>query len=179
MLGFAPALKYLWSQILCKLYKSPSDETINWGPPCVYACQKVTYARYRSCSPCQSLVDYGNIKVSHHALKVSECSSCWSSALHERRRNHLPNTSSDMVYQLAVLYVTKPVLTFVGLCRWQQWSYAGIHVWTFWEESVTEIRRISALEEAESTVKPRTGYRHICLGLITITPDVIPWNRIR
>ena len=28
VLGFVPALKYLWSQILHRLYKSPSDETI-------------------------------------------------------------------------------------------------------------------------------------------------------
>ena len=37
VLGFAPALRFLWSQIL---YKSPSDETINRAPPCVYKCKK-------------------------------------------------------------------------------------------------------------------------------------------
>ena len=35
MLGFAPALRFRHSQILCRLYKSPSEETINRGPPCV------------------------------------------------------------------------------------------------------------------------------------------------
>ena len=45
LLGFVPALRFLRSQILCKLYKSPSDETINGGPPCVYTCTKITYAR--------------------------------------------------------------------------------------------------------------------------------------
>ena len=37
---------------------------------CVYACKKITYARLRFCSPCQSLVDYGNTKITQHALKV-------------------------------------------------------------------------------------------------------------
>ena len=27
----------LWSQILCRLYKWPLDETVNWGPPCAYS----------------------------------------------------------------------------------------------------------------------------------------------
>ena len=31
MLGFAPTLRSLQSQILCRLYKSPSKETINWA----------------------------------------------------------------------------------------------------------------------------------------------------
>ena len=38
-LGFVPALRFLLSQILCRLYKSPSDETINRGTPCVYTCK--------------------------------------------------------------------------------------------------------------------------------------------
>ena len=45
VIGFAPALTFLRSQILCRLYKSPSDETVNRGPPYVYACKKITYAR--------------------------------------------------------------------------------------------------------------------------------------
>ena len=32
--GFAPALRFLWNQSLCRLYKSPLDETINWGSLC-------------------------------------------------------------------------------------------------------------------------------------------------
>ena len=36
VLGFAPALGFLRSQILCRLYKSPSDETINRGPSRAY-----------------------------------------------------------------------------------------------------------------------------------------------
>ena len=37
----------------------------------VYACKKITYARWRSCSPChcQSSVDYGNNKITQHAPK--------------------------------------------------------------------------------------------------------------
>ena len=50
---------------------SLSGETINRGPPCLYACKKVTCARSRSCSPSQSSEDYGNIKISQHALTVS------------------------------------------------------------------------------------------------------------
>ena len=34
------------------------------NPLCVYACiWKTMYAHYRSCSPCQSSVDYGNMKI--------------------------------------------------------------------------------------------------------------------
>ena len=36
-LGFASALRFLQHQILCRLYKSHPDETVNQGPPCVYA----------------------------------------------------------------------------------------------------------------------------------------------
>ena len=66
-------MRFLRSQILCKLYKSHSDETINRGPPSVYTrAQNITYARKRFCSPCWSSKDYGNIKITQHALKVSE-----------------------------------------------------------------------------------------------------------
>ena len=34
VLGFVPSLKYLWSQILRRLYKSPSEQTIDQGPLC-------------------------------------------------------------------------------------------------------------------------------------------------
>ena len=51
VLSFAPGLRFLWSQILCRLYKSPLDEAINRGPLCVYACKKITFTRWRSCTP--------------------------------------------------------------------------------------------------------------------------------
>ena len=35
MLGVAPTLRSLQNQVPCRLYKCPSDETINQGPPCV------------------------------------------------------------------------------------------------------------------------------------------------
>ena len=35
--GFAPSLGLFRSQIVCKLYRSPSDEIINRGPHGVYA----------------------------------------------------------------------------------------------------------------------------------------------
>ena len=104
LLGFVPALRFLWSQILCRLYRSPSDETINWGLPCAYnACKKITYNIYfiiklicmlllkilYCCSPCQSLVNCRNNKITQHALKlvkVSESSSCSSWTLYKRRK---------------------------------------------------------------------------------------------
>ena len=44
---------------------------------CVHACVRGgRYARSRSCSPCQHSVDYGNIKITQHALKVSEPLQC-------------------------------------------------------------------------------------------------------
>ena len=36
-LHFAPTLIFLWSEILCRLYKSPLDGTISRGPPCEHA----------------------------------------------------------------------------------------------------------------------------------------------
>ena len=33
------------SNSLCRLYESSSDETINRGPPCVYACKEIIHAR--------------------------------------------------------------------------------------------------------------------------------------
>ena len=44
----------------CVRTHKSSNETINRGVPCVYTCKKITYARWRSCSPCQSAVYYGN-----------------------------------------------------------------------------------------------------------------------
>ena len=41
------------------------------GLSCVYACKKITYARSSCYSLCQSSVDYANIKITQHALKVS------------------------------------------------------------------------------------------------------------
>ena len=40
VLGFVPALRFLRSQILCRLHKSPMDETINQGPPMCICMQK-------------------------------------------------------------------------------------------------------------------------------------------
>ena len=36
MPGLVPASRFFHSQFPCRLYKSPLDETINRGPPCVY-----------------------------------------------------------------------------------------------------------------------------------------------
>ena len=77
VLGFAHALRFLQSQILCRLNKSPSDGTINQGPLCVYVFKKVytiCMSSLTSYSPCQSSVDYGNIKIIQHALTMSESS---------------------------------------------------------------------------------------------------------
>ena len=70
VLGFVPALRFCQSKRLCRLYKSPLDETINWGPLCVYAWKKLTYA-CRLHGAYQNLVDCGNSKINQHAPKVS------------------------------------------------------------------------------------------------------------
>ena len=57
VLGFAPALRFLRSPILCRLYKNHSDETTSRGHLHVHAWKRTTHACLRSCSPCQSLVD--------------------------------------------------------------------------------------------------------------------------
>ena len=38
VLGVASALRFLRSQILCRLHKSPWDETVNRGPPVCVLC---------------------------------------------------------------------------------------------------------------------------------------------
>ena len=76
------------SQILCRLYKSPLGETINQGPPCVYTCKNITYARQRSCSPCQSSVYHGNTQTTQHTLKVSEPSQYFSVSWKHQSNHH-------------------------------------------------------------------------------------------
>ena len=46
VLGFAPALRFLRSQILCRLYESPSEEIINRGPR-VYTCAKRSHTHVK------------------------------------------------------------------------------------------------------------------------------------
>ena len=72
VLGFVPTQRILRREILYRLYKSPLDETINWGPPCAYACKKITNTCSRICSPCRNLVDYGNTKNSPACSKTRE-----------------------------------------------------------------------------------------------------------
>ena len=84
VLGFAPALRFLLSQILCRLYKSPSDETINRGPPCVYACKKIAYVCYRSCSP----GDHGNTQITQHVLKMSVFRMSKLDPIQEKKKKH-------------------------------------------------------------------------------------------
>ena len=47
---------------MCKLYKGPSDETISEFPLCTYM-QTDHICFQKSRSLCQSLVDYGNAKI--------------------------------------------------------------------------------------------------------------------
>ena len=51
---------FLWSPVLCRLYRSLSGVTISGGPLHVYTCKNITYTCKWSYSPCQSLVHYGN-----------------------------------------------------------------------------------------------------------------------
>ena len=95
MLDFAPALRFLRSQILCRLHKSPPDEAINRGPLCACACKEITYTRWRSCSPSQCSVNYRNAKIIQHALKVS-CLECWSWTLSKRRRRACDNVKCNL-----------------------------------------------------------------------------------
>ena len=70
VLGFAPAWRFFQSQVLWRLYDSPSGETINQGPLCVYACKTdciCTFKGFRS--PCQSLVDYENTTITQCRIK--------------------------------------------------------------------------------------------------------------
>ena len=84
-LGFASTVRFLWSQILCLkvCFKKKSAHILRkafgWGyKPAplghVYTYhKKITYDDMhvkRSCSPCYSLVDYGNTKISQHTLNV-------------------------------------------------------------------------------------------------------------
>ena len=64
VIGFAPALRFLQSQILCRLYKSPLDETINRGPLLyMHACKKITYA-------CQLFQDFPHLKTWNLAVPL-------------------------------------------------------------------------------------------------------------
>jgi len=74
-LGFAPALRFLRSQILCRLYKSPSDETINRGPPCVYACKKITntcVGNNKTTQRALKCVSLHNVEVGHYTKEEEE-----------------------------------------------------------------------------------------------------------
>ena len=68
------------------LCKSPLGETVNRGLLCVPACKKITYTCQKSCSPCQSSVDYGHTKITQHELTEWESSKCWRWALCRWRR---------------------------------------------------------------------------------------------
>ena len=92
VLGFAPALRFLQSQILCWLYNSASDETINWGPACVYTRMQKYHINSDNTHVKEPVVHVrvwwimGTPKIAQHALKVSESSGCWSWTLYGRRR---------------------------------------------------------------------------------------------
>ena len=75
VIGFAPFLRFLWSQILCRLYKSPLDETANRGPPSLYACKK-DHIRMLKILGVPDRVRWimETTKLTQHALKVSESS---------------------------------------------------------------------------------------------------------
>ena len=55
---------------MCRLYKSPSDETINRGPP-VYKHAKRLRTHVKDPVVHVSSADYGNTKITQHALKAS------------------------------------------------------------------------------------------------------------
>ena len=69
VLGFVPTQKFLRSQILCRLDKSSSDEAINRSISIRLYMQKDHVRILKTCSPCRSLMDYGNRKITQHALE--------------------------------------------------------------------------------------------------------------
>ena len=95
VLGFASALRFLLSQILYRLCKSPSDESRNRGPP--HAERSPTHVK-RSSSPCQSSMDYGNVKITQNALKVSEPSECSSWTLYGGRTAPRFDSASALLF---------------------------------------------------------------------------------
>ena len=76
VLGFAPALRFLWSQIMCRLYKGPTDEIINLGPPPV--CRHRQKDHIGTLKIMWSVSVFGRLwkHPTQHALKVSESSQC-------------------------------------------------------------------------------------------------------
>ena len=101
MLGFAPALRFLWSQIMCRLCKRPLDETVNQSLLYVYT-RKTTYKHCISCSPCQNSVDYGHTKLTHRAVKVSVFRMLKLNMVGKHRKN---NQRQDLVALLLVASV--------------------------------------------------------------------------
>ena len=80
VLGFVSAPIFLRSQILCRLYRSPSGETINRGPPRVYMHAKkdlwsqILCRLYRS--PSGETINRGPPCVYTHAKKISGVKFC-------------------------------------------------------------------------------------------------------
>ena len=68
--GFAPDLRFLRSQILCRLfYKSSLDETVNRGP-CVHTRVKRSHMHVKDpVAHVRVRQDYGNTKIIQQALK--------------------------------------------------------------------------------------------------------------
>ena len=68
------AKRWVQVKVLSNLtVKGPLDETIN-ACKNAYACKKITYARYRSCSLWQSSVDYENTKNNSNKMMWSSVS---------------------------------------------------------------------------------------------------------
>ena len=60
------------SRILFRLYMGPSDETVNWGPPFVYTCKKITciYLRSRSYfKACKNVAVFKLLKLETSSIK--------------------------------------------------------------------------------------------------------------
>ena len=99
--------------------KGPSDESINWGPLCVYACKKnITYTCKRSCSPCQSLVHYENNNITQHALKESESSNCWSWTLYGRRISNISLQQKLQMFHCDCAYLCGCHRRWCGMTRY-------------------------------------------------------------
>ena len=74
VLGFVPSLKYLWSQILRRLYKSPSDETVIKPRSRVWVCMQKDHKHTLKDPAAHVRVRWSmeTTKITQHAKQVSE-----------------------------------------------------------------------------------------------------------
>ena len=86
MLSFVPTPRSLKCQILCRLYKSPLDGTINQGSPVCIHVQTDHIRTLKNFYPCHNFSQV-NAERTQCVVVVSESSKCCT--LHGRRRRKI------------------------------------------------------------------------------------------